>query len=407
LLIVALVALPAFSACGGGAPPAQKTLTIGGICFLTGPASAGGIACKQGWELIVDKYNAAGGLKVGKDTYKINLIVEDDAMSADQAVTAATKLIKSNGATFIIGPLTDPMKSAVYPIASQNGALMALVDGVNASGALPFETNPDVAATKPLFIRTAYACNENIPYLLDYLKANYPSAKKIALFGVAETSTEILYDACNTMFADKGLQRVGALEQVAPDVMDLGPLMTRVLSANPDAIFCPISTPITFGLAIKAAREQGFKGPMFCSTHQDIAFQATLAGPGNDTDIFGMGLTLTNEAGLPQAVKDAKTAYLAKYAEKDLISDVFLVGYNGLWVLLQTIEKAKSVDPATVLKTYEGLTTKGDLQTLWGGAYVGGKKSVGVNRVLCYPYIIDTCMNGVSKNAKTIFIEVP
>jgi len=84
-----------------------------------------------------------------------------------------------------------------------------------------------------------------------------------------------------------------------------------------------------------------------------------------------------------------------------------LVGYNGLWVLLQTIEKAKSVDPETVLKTYEGLTKKGDLQTLWGPGYVGGKKSLGVNRTLCYPYIIDSANKGVSKNEKTIFIDVP
>jgi hypothetical protein len=65
------------------------------------------------------------------------------------------------------------------------------------------------------------------------------------------------------------------------------------------------------------------------------------------------------------------------------------------------------VDPETVLKTYEGLTKKGDLQTLWGPAFVGGKKTLGVNRTLCCPYTIDTCMKGVSKNAKTIFVDVP
>ena len=112
-------------------------------------------------------------------------------------------------------------------------------------------------------------------------------------------------------------------------------------------------------------------------------------------------------AGLPKVFQEVNAEYLKKYPPKDLISDVFLVGYNGLWVLLQTIEKAKSVDPATVLKTYEGLTKKGDLQTLWGPGYVGGMKTLGVNRTLCYPYIIDTCMGGVSKNAKTIFVTVP
>ncbi len=123
--------------------------------------------------------------------------------------------------------------------------------------------------------------------------------------------------------------------------------------------------------------------------------------------MFTMGLTLDDKAGLPQVVKEAEAAYLKKYPAKDLISDVFTVGYNGLWVLLQTIEKAQSVDPEKVLKTYEGLTKKGDLQTIWGPAYVGGKKTLGVNRVINTPFIIDSCMNGVSKNDKTVFIEVP
>ncbi len=124
LLIVALAVLPVF----GTALAAEKTLVIGGIAFLTGPAAAGGMACKTGWELAVAKYNDAGGLKIGNDMYKIKLIVEDDAMSLDQACTAATKLIQRDGAKFIIGPLVDAFKNAIYPITSQAGILLADVD---------------------------------------------------------------------------------------------------------------------------------------------------------------------------------------------------------------------------------------------------------------------------------------
>jgi branched-chain amino acid transport system substrate-binding protein len=403
LVMVAFTVLPVCTS----VQAAEKTLTIGGIAFLTGPASQGGIACKQGWEIAVDKYNKAGGLKVGNDTYKINLIVEDDAMSPDQASTAATKLIKKDGAKFIVGPLIDALKTVVYPIASKNGVLMVIADSMNASGALPFDNNADVSPKKPLLIRTAYAYDEFTPLLLDYLKEKYPNVKKIALCSVAEKSSEMIFDAAKTMFEKKGYQRVGQLEQFAPDVQDFGPVMTRVLSSKPDAIMMPISTPITFGMCVKAAREQGFKGPMFTPTHQDIAFQAMLAGKGNDTDIFGMGVTLQDKAGMPPAFKEVEAEYLKKYPPKDLITDVFLVGYNGLWVLLQTIEKAKSVDPEKVLKTYEGLTKKGDLQTLWGPAYVGGKKSLGVNRTLCYPIMIDATVKGVSKNEKMVFLAVP
>jgi len=190
LLLIAALVLPSCTKKEGEV----KTLTIGGIAFLTGPASAGGIACKAGWELAVARYNDAGGLKIGDDTYMINLFVEDDAMSADQAATAATKLTQQDGAKFIIGPLVDAFKNVVYPIAHQAGALMAAVDTMNASYLISFDGNTDVAPGKDLYIRCHWAGDEVTPYLLDYLEENYPSAKKVAVCGVTEACTPALYD---------------------------------------------------------------------------------------------------------------------------------------------------------------------------------------------------------------------
>jgi len=64
LVIITLVLVSAFILGGcaqqATAPTTTKTLDLGGIAMLTGPASQGGLAVKQGWTLIVDKYNAAG-----------------------------------------------------------------------------------------------------------------------------------------------------------------------------------------------------------------------------------------------------------------------------------------------------------------------------------------------------------
>jgi len=60
LFFVVVIAAIAVLPLSASVQAAQKSLTIGGIAFLTGPASQGGIACKQGWELVVDKYNKAG-----------------------------------------------------------------------------------------------------------------------------------------------------------------------------------------------------------------------------------------------------------------------------------------------------------------------------------------------------------
>jgi len=402
-LTVLLIMLPIFA---GPAPAAEKTLVIGGIAFLTGPAAAGGMACKTGWELAVAKYNDAGGMKIGNDTYKVKLIVEDDAMSLDQAATAATKLIQRDGAKFIVGPLIDAFKNAMYPITSQSGVLLASVDTCNASRQIKYEGNTDVSKDRPLYIRAHWANDEVTPYLLDYLKANYPKAKRVAVCGVTESCTVGIYNWLKGELARKGLKRVGKLEQIAPDCADYTPPATRLLSSKPDAIFVAVSTPMTWGFTLKAARELGFKGPVFCATHLDVQFTNMIAGGGN-TDIFGVGITLEDMAPLSRELKDARKAFKKHgYSAKDEISDVYLVGYNGLWVLLQAIEKAQSFDAATVVKSYERLTKRGSLMTLWGPAYVGGKRSTGVNRVLCEPYWIDACMNGKSKNVKKIFVRV-
>lgn len=385
-----------------------KELTIGGVAFLTGPAAAGGMACKTGWELAAAKINDAGGLKIGADTYMINLVVEDDAMSPDQAATAAQKMIQQDGATFIMGPLVDAFKNIIYPICAEAGVMLADVDTKNTSRAIEYEGNTDISPDKPLHARFHWANDEMIPLLLDYLQENYPDAKKIGCCGVTEACTVALYDWAEGTFAARGLERVGDLEQMAPDTADYVPPVTRLLSSNPDALIVLVSTPTTWGFVTKAARELGFKGPVMCATHLDVDFANTIAGGGN-TDMFGAGVCLSDLASLPQQMQDAHAEYVAQgYPAADEISDVYLVGYNGLWVLLQAIEKAQSVDPQVVYEAYQKMTEPGSLQTLWGdGAYVGGIESTGVNAVLNEPYWINAIgADGVAKNIKQIFVEV-
>jgi len=387
-----------------------KTLTIGGIAFLTGPAAAGGMACKTGWELAVAKVNADGGLKIGDDTYMVNLVVEDDAMSIDQASTAAQKLIQQDGATFMVGPLIDAFKNVIQPICAEAGVLLATSDTCNASAKIEYEGNTDVSPDKDLYIRAHWANDEVMPYLFDYLTANYPDAKKIAVCGVTEACTVGIYNWLETKLPEVGLERVGELEQMAPDTADYNPPVQRILSANPDAILVAVSTPTTWGFVTKAAREQGFTGPVLCATHLDVEFADRIAGGGN-TDMFGAGVCLSDIAALSADMQAAHEAYAAEgYPAADEIADVYLVGYNGMWVLLQAIQAAQSVEPRDVFENYQTLTTKGDLKTLWGDAFVAGIESTGINAVLNEPYWINAigAEPGVAKNVQYIeMVECP
>jgi ABC-type branched-subunit amino acid transport system substrate-binding protein len=264
----------------------------------------------------------------------------------------------------------------------------------------------DVSPDRPLLIRTYHTYDEVVPGLLDYLVQQYPKVKKVAINHIAEASAENMAGYVKKELEKRGLQQVGKLELFAPDIQDYVPLVSRLLQAKPDAIFCLTGNPINAGGELKVARSLGFKGPLFYVIHADVALQALVAGGGPDiSNMFGAMLTLADIDGLPQEARNVITQYLKKYPKRELIGDV-LFAYDSLWIVLQTIEKARSIDPKTIVKTYEGLTHLGDLQTTLGPAYVGGLKTFGVNRVICAPYFIARVTNGVSKNVKSVMLNI-
>ncbi len=81
-------------------------------------------------------------------------------------------------------------------------------------------------------------------------------------------------------------------------------------------------------------------------------------------------------------------------AERPLHSDA-VHAYDMPWVMVQIMQKAGTIDAATVVTTMEGMVNSGDLQTLHGPGYIGGLDRFGVNRVLYRPLPLSRLMNGV------------
>ncbi|MER2512809.1 MAG: ABC transporter substrate-binding protein, partial [Nitrosomonas ureae] len=54
---------------------AEKTLKLGVIAELTGDMPAVGTSCKNAAEMAVKEVNAAGGVQVGKQKMKVELVI--------------------------------------------------------------------------------------------------------------------------------------------------------------------------------------------------------------------------------------------------------------------------------------------------------------------------------------------
>ncbi|MCZ6771460.1 MAG: ABC transporter substrate-binding protein, partial [Proteobacteria bacterium] len=103
---------------------AMKTLKIGFLAPLTGDVSAWGKPGLDGCLIWGDWVNAAGGLSIGGDTYKVEFVGYDNEYDPAKARTGATKLIKEDGVKFImmLGGDTWP---GVQKIAAKEGMLFS------------------------------------------------------------------------------------------------------------------------------------------------------------------------------------------------------------------------------------------------------------------------------------------
>lgn len=402
--LYALLALVMFAFSTSSVFGDEKVLNIGAVLMQSGPASAAGLAWARGYKVMVDKVNDAGGIKIGNDTYKIKLTVADDAMSTEQAASATMKLVEQDKCTIIFGSLNTAMELAEYPITFKAGALL-LDCGTAISGQYKTKQQADVGSDRPLKVRPQATSDNAIPGLLDYLRQKYPAVKKIAITGITEDMTTVLNSITLEEMRKRGLAAAGGIEYFAPDIQDYTPIMTRVLMKKPDAIFCINGGPIALGSQTKAARELGFKGPIFTIIKGDIELQARIAGS-NTSDIFARGFTLSDE-NLPQGMKDFKSAFLKTFSKNELVSDA-AYAYQNMWSIIQAIEKANSVDPAAIQSAYESMCNPGDIKSIFGStAHSGGLKTVGVNRAVVEPFAISLVTKGVAKVDKWVTYEFP
>ena len=99
------VALLLISAWGvGSAISAEKVLKLGASVGITGRLSKEGGYVKDGYTLWMEEVNKKGGIKVGNDRYKVEIIFYDDKSDPQTGAKLTEKLITEDKVKFILGP---------------------------------------------------------------------------------------------------------------------------------------------------------------------------------------------------------------------------------------------------------------------------------------------------------------
>ena len=108
---------------------ADETIVLGAAVSQTGKFSVSGIYTKEGYDFAVEKINAAGGVKVGNETYKLEVKYYDDESDAARATQLAERLVSQDGVKFILGPYGSPITAAMAPVVEKLQVPMVEANG--------------------------------------------------------------------------------------------------------------------------------------------------------------------------------------------------------------------------------------------------------------------------------------
>lgn len=318
---------------------AQQTIKIGALNPYSGPMALYGSEVTRGYELAVEKVNAAGGV-LGK---KLELI-KGDVTNPQQGIATVEQLVSKDKVDMFVGTYV-------------SGISLTASDTALRYNKLYWETNAVAQALTerglPNFIRSgpdgsAFA-NTSSATVRDLIA---PALKKdIKGLKVWLEHEESIYGTSIAQGQKRILEAFGAkvvgVGSHSSRSIDLNDTVLRAKQADPDVVIQTGYVP-DGNLLLRTMRDQGFKpaAVLFVGTGDTPETLEALGSymegvlvtgyPRNDiSEKFGPG----NQAYLK--------AYQAKY-KSDPIAPQGMAAYSGFMILVEALKAAGSVDPAKV-----------------------------------------------------------
>ena len=326
---------------GSGSGASGDTIKIGFVAPLTGSASSYGQSSQKGLKLLEEQVNKEGGVN-GK---KVQFISVDDEGKAASAVTAGQKLINSDKAVAIVGPVTSTSANSLAPICQQYNIPMITGTG----------TNVNITKAGDCVFRTCFTDPFQGKVMAKFASEDLKAKTAAILFNNGDDYSKGLAEAFKSSFTGTIVET----ETYNTGDKDFNAQLTKIAPKSPDVVFLPEYYGDVAVIA-KEARNIGIKSTF-------------LGGDGFDSpELFSIGGDSVNNAyfsnhyasddtseGVVKFIKE----YKAKYSSEP---DAFAaLTYDAGKVLLDSIKKAGGTDSDAIknaLKSYDGNVVCGHIK---------------------------------------------
>jgi len=350
--VIFFVLLLAVAFGGGSAISAEKVLKLGASVCITGRLAKEGGYVKDGYTLWMEEINKKGGIKVGSDRYKVEIIFYDDKSDPQTGAKLTEKLITEDKVNFILGPYGSGITLATSAIAEKYKVLTVACQA-NAVNIYErgFKYIISILPPATFYLRP----------VIDLSQKLNPKAKTAAVIWADDAFPEYCGKGAADYAKEKGLNVVYA-GKYPKDAKDLSTILLEAKSKNPDILLG--GTYFNDGLLItKQMKEQNFNvkliglsvGPQLPAFVENLGKDAeyvtgcewwTPYAPWKD-DFFGTSLNYSK-------MMEKRFGYTPSYHPTS-------ASVAGL-VLQMAIEKAGTLDVDKVTETLRSMK----VQTIWG-----------------------------------------
>lgn len=336
-----------------------QPIKIGSFLSVTGPASFLGDPEKRTLELYVEKINAAGGV-LGR---KLELVIYDDGGDPNAARTFATRLVESDRVVAVVGGTTTATTMAAIPVLEE-----AQIPFISLAGGIEI-----IEPVKPFTFKTPHTDKMACEKIFEDVKKR--GLSKVGLISSTAGFGASMRNQCLKVAPERGIQIV-ADERYAPGDTDTTPQLNKIKASGAEAI---VNADFGQGPAIvtRNVRQLGLDIPLYQSHGVASKSFIDLAGPAAEGVRLPAAAMLVAEQ-LPDSdpqkkvVLDYKNTY--ESTQKQPVSTFGGHAYDGLMLLVQAIERAKSTDGVKIrdaLRATKGFVGTGGVVNMSATDHMG------------------------------------
>lgn len=309
---------------------AADTIKIGVAGAHSGDLTSYGQPSLNAAKLVVDEYNAKGGI-LGK---MLELVAQDDQCKPEMATNAATKLV-SDGVAVVMGHICSGATKASLPIYNN-----AKIVSISPSATTPGLT---LSGENPVFFRTIANDLDQAKLAAAFI-GNKLKVKKVAMLhdngDYGKGYVEAVRDQLKNVVPDA---EIVLFEAVNPDAVDFSATVRKLRRTGAELVVFGGYHPTASKLVQQINRERmkvAFIGP---DGLKDDAFIA-MAGP----DAEGVYTSYPKDtSNLPAYIKAHKD-HVAKFGSEP--GAFYYNGYAATQALINAIEKAGSTDTNKIIE---------------------------------------------------------